>query len=594
MNKINWRQDYRREFVCPACSHSGMNLAGKYKYKQLFRCPNCGKHEGQFYTFKSYEFRSTVNWRRDYKVGEFACPNPNCDVQNVVPIGRNSNKQEFICQVCKTTAFESIDLSNRVVSRLSGNPTAIKPFKFEDDVWDLRAINVNVRPGIAQYSITFSKVKQSWLKNLVKQYIYDLCKAEKSCSMVNQRLLGLRYFSHYLDEKNINALDKINRDIIHDFLNWLSGQKVGRTALRDRLGDLRSFFNFGWVKGLFNVNQDIIRDEDFPKVHKKNIECICLSVREKIEQNLHLLPESIARMWIVAFFTAMRPNELALLKKDCLIQEGEQWKIIWQRQKTNDWHEVPVTRTIAKIVREQFEYIQQLFGEQWDYLFCHYQGISQTDPSHPKLKPVKKIIPVDSPLYKAINCLIKHLDIRDENDFLAKFSPKLLRTTRLTQLFEQGHDLAVVSSWAGHKHLATTSTYYTHVSCSLIEKEAGHIQKALFNVDGKPLYYESMPKSFWENPTAHQLELAGNHINTPIYGYCGLPLNQRCDKFRACYTCSHFVATPEKLSQYIQVRNELRAKETRAFTNGHDVLVEQFGQQADLLDKIIVSLQEVA
>ena len=28
-------------------------------------------------------------------------------------------------------------------------------------------------------------------------------------------------------------------------------------------------------------------------------------------------------MWIVCFFAAMRPGELALLKQDCLVQEGE-------------------------------------------------------------------------------------------------------------------------------------------------------------------------------------------------------------------------------------------------------------------------------
>ena len=104
----------------------------------------------------------------------------------------------------------------------------------------------------------------------------------------------------------------------------------------------------------------------------------------------------------------------------------------------------------------------------------------------------------------------------------------------------------------------------------------------------------SLPKTFWQNPTAHQLEVSGNHLNTPIYGYCGLSLDQRCDKFRACYTCAHFVATPEKLPQYIKVRDELKVKESKALANGHDVLVEQFGRQADQLSQIIAGLEEVA
>ena len=256
-------------------------------------------------------------------------------------------------------------------------------------------------------------------------------------------------------------------------------------------------------------------------------------------------------MWIICFFAAMRPGELAMLKQDCLVQEEQHWKLVWQREKSHDYHEVPISRTIAKVVQEQLSYIQSLWGDNWNYLFCHYHGLSKISLSKIKLKPVKKVLQKsnNNPLLIAIRTLIKDLDIRDENAQPAKFKTKFLRPTRLTQLFEQGHDLAVVSAWAGHKHFATTSTYYTKVSCDLIEQEAGHIQRALVNSEGHRLPYESFPKSFWEKPQAHKLELSGTHINTPIYGYCGLDLDQDCHKFRACYTCGNFVATPEKLPQ---------------------------------------------
>ena len=264
-----------------------------------------------------------------------------------------------------------------------------------------------------------------------------------------------------------------------------------------------------------------------------------------------------------------------------------------EAQKNKILHEVPVTRVIAKVVQEQQEYINNLWGSDWNYLFCHYQDISTIYPSQPKIKPVKKVISNNRPpLYKCIRCLIKAENIRDENGFLGRFTSSLIRSTRLTQLFEQGHDLAIVSSWAGHKELGTTSLHYTKVSCELIEKEVKHIQKALLNINGKPLHYESMPSSFWENPSAHQIELSGDHINTPIYGFCGLPLDEPCDKFRACYTCSCFVAQTEKLPQYLKIRSELRDKESRTASAGHDVLVEQFGRQADQLDKIINSLEK--
>jgi hypothetical protein len=50
---------------------------------------------------------------------------------------------------------------------------------------------------------------------------------------------------------------------------------------------------------------------------------------------------------------------------------------------------------------------------------------------------------------------------------------------------------------------------------------------------------------------------------------------------------------PEKLSIYIKTRDELRAKEAKTKTSGHDVLLEQLSRQADQLDKIIASLEGI-
>ncbi|MCP6763260.1 MAG: site-specific integrase [Fischerella sp. CENA71] len=386
------------------------------------------------------------------------------------------------------------------------------------------------------------------------------------------------------------SIKQINRQTILDFLSW---GRSGSEGIKCRLQVLRNFFWMGNLQGWFFIEQDIIRNEDFPKQKRGNPNPLTDTITEQIENNLHILPEPIARMWIISFFTAMRPGELAFLKKDCLVQEGENWKVVFERKKTKDWHEVPITRTIAKVIQQQVSYIQQLWTDEWDYLFCHYQGLSKSDPTQPNIIPVRKIIPKKHNTLKlAICCLIKALNIRDDNGRLARFSPNLIRHTRLTQLFEQGHDLAVVSAWAGHKYLATTSIYYTHVSCELIEKEAGHIQKSLFNADGQYLSYENLPSSLRLNPRAHELDLSGDHINTPIYGYCGLPLEQQCDKFRACYTCRCFVAVVEKLPLYIKTRDELRAKHSRAMSQGQDVLVEQFAVQEAQLDKIIASLEK--
>lgn len=604
MIEIDWNKDYQSEFICPDCNALGMNFVRKHYRNNIlgviFSCPKCRKNCKAPYSINIIPIADPTNpgvvWYKNHKIKGFICPD--CQSENIyfAEIAKDTTKKRFLCRSCSKRYSESVDLTFSNISRMNGASPAIKIFNFDEDKWDLRAINPNFDiQDLALATRNFAGIYPIWFKINVKNYIYYLCRAEKNFQTIASHLSSLMFFSRYLHQTKITTFDQINRDL---FLDYLATQKK---AHKYKIGGLRSFFTIGTVKGWFNIDPDIIRDEDYPKEHRGNPDPLSDIVRQQIEQNLHKLPDAIARMWIICYFTAMRPSELALLQQNCLIQEGKDWKLVWHRKKGNDYHEVPVSRTIAKVVQEQQEYIQNLWGSEWKYLFCHYQNLSKTNLLHPELKPVKKVIPVNNsiPLLVAIRCLIQACDIRDENGQLASFNVKLLRSTRLTQLFEQGHDLAVVSAWAGHRHLATTSTYYTKVSCELMEREAGHICRTLVNSEGHHLPYESFPKSFWSNPQAHKLELAGTHINTPIYGACllplDLPLDQQCNKFRACYTCrQHFVATPEKLPLYIKTRDELRAKESIALTNGQDVLVEQFGRQADQLDKIITGLQEAA
>lgn len=591
--KINWKKDYKGEFSCPKCQVTGMTVWGinQAACKRVFNCLACRSNCLESCQTKIRAVTDPTNigttWYTNHRIRGFVCPN--CQAEDIYFTGiTKSSKKRFCCKTCKKNQSDSIDLTICNLSQYSGRPIPVRSFNWLEEKWDLRAINPTFDQRdcfIANF--TFNAPEQ--FKQEVKKYIHHLCITETPLGRVQQHLFALRSFSVYLVKINAVGFNEINRSLI---LDYLAQEKTG---ISHKLGALRSFFTTGTVRGWFTINPDIIRDEDYPKQHKGNPDPLSDTVREQIEQNLHQLPDPIARMWIICFFAAMRPSELALLKQNCLIQEGEHWKLVWHRKKGNDYHEVPISRTIAKVVQEQQEYIQKLWKNEWNYLFCHYHGLSNTDPRQPKLEPVKKVIPnMKNPLILNIRCLIQALNIRNENGQLAKFSPKLLRPTRLTQLFEQGHDLSVVSAWAGHKQLATTSIYYTEVSCELMEREAGHIQQALVNSNGHHLPYESLPKSFWKNPQAHKLELSGTHINTPIYGFCGLPLNQDCHKFRACYTCGSFVAVPEKLSQYIKTRDELRVKESNAKAHGQEVLFEQFGRQADQLDKIITGLQEAA
>ncbi|MGK7935244.1 MAG: tyrosine-type recombinase/integrase [Xenococcaceae cyanobacterium] len=595
MIEIDWTLEYQKDFICPECEKKGeitkLLLNGSNHNKKRFKCPQCNS-----LTLQSSKLHKGHIAR--FNANGLGCPNEKCNARKMALI--SSKKQEkniFKCQVCNASAFQYVNVhqDNKINYYYVAPP--IKEFNFDDDEWDLRSINKSVEEKRSRFKIHFHSIKSKSLKLFVKKYFLGLCKTNTPYTTIRSKKDGFITFSDYLVKCNILNLNQVDRGLILDFLSVLRVNNTSDHKTAKIISNLKVFFQVGNLKGWFKVDPYIFRSSDYPKIKSNNPDPMPDIVREQIEKNLHKLPEPIARMWIVCFFAAMRPSELALLKKDCLEQIGDKWKLVWLRRKGKKFHQhsVPITTTIAKVIQEQIEYIEELWGKDWEYLFCHYYGVSSSDTNHPKLKPAKRLIPPSSsPLTKAIRTLIKTENITDDNGKPGKFQTRLIRETRLTELFLKGHDLSVVSAWAGHKKLATTVNFYIQVTCEQIEEEAGHIQSALVNADGKKIYYESMPKSFWENPVAHELEVAGTHVNTPIYGYCGLDLDEECDKFRACYTCRFFVAKPEKLSQYIKQRDELREKQEQALANGHSVLVEQFARQADQLDKIILSLQETA
>jgi integrase/transcription elongation factor Elf1 len=586
-----WKKDYRGDFICSGCNAQRVTSRGVDKTaKVILYCPGCKitQRNSCDINIKAIDdpINTGVKWYTDHRIKDFNCPK--CQDENIY-LHRIEKKKVLLG--CRNCDHRFHNLSPRIKANrnfLGNHAPPDKPFNASDDKWDLRLINIHYNERDAPVStVNFTDIAPDWFKYEIKKYVQYLCKIERKMGSIVTIVSSLRFFSRYLVKSNISCFNEINRSCILDFLSY------ERKGVKNKLGALKNFFEIGTNKGWFNIDQDIIRDADSPKQYQGNPDPISDVVIKQIEDNLHRLPDPIARMWFICYFASMRPSEIALLKQDCLVQEGANWKIVWYRKKGGDYHEVPISTTIAKIIQEQQEYIQKLWGNDWEYLFCNYHSFSISDPSYSKLEPVKRVLPnqASNPLLKGIRLLINALDIRDENGRVATFITKRLRPTRITNLFNEGHELAVVSAWAGHKHLGTTSRYYTQVNCASIDKEAGHIQKALVNINGQAIKYESYPKSFWDNSIAHTIDLAGTHINTPISGKCGQPLTVDCLKFRACYTCQSFVATLEKLPQYINVRDELRVKQAKAMSAGQEVMVEQFSRQADQLDKIIAGLQ---
>lgn len=107
MTHVNWLADYNREFACPRCGHIGMRMDGirSDSEKRRFECPKCYK-----ISTTSVKIKTLPYWYKDYKNGEFACPNLDCNGRDIRVSHRTQKaagrvKWTLVCQVCGTSTL---------------------------------------------------------------------------------------------------------------------------------------------------------------------------------------------------------------------------------------------------------------------------------------------------------------------------------------------------------------------------------------------------------------------------------------------------------------------------------------------------------
>ena len=269
--KSYWSTDYNREFACPDCGEIGMRLAGNTAAgKKIFRCPQCHSRTYESVPIRLRHSNYKDYWETDYKVGEFACPNPNCDARNVYLHGYSSKKDKkrmFCCQTCCATASESVDLNPRNLRHYGQQGlenVPIQPFDYKSNKWDLRAILPSIDARDTQ-TVNFASICCDWFRELAKRYIYHLCKLDTSSGTIVKRVSHLRMFSRYLASRDIRGMEEVNRNLVINFLVAERQQRVSATAINNRVSSLRDFFWTGNSQNWFQVEQDIIRAEDISK-----------------------------------------------------------------------------------------------------------------------------------------------------------------------------------------------------------------------------------------------------------------------------------------------------------------------------------------
>ncbi|MBW4545940.1 MAG: site-specific integrase [Symplocastrum torsivum CPER-KK1] len=477
------------------------------------------------------------------------------------------------------------------MQRRMGQIVPRRPWEFSDDFWDIREFFPNTEEHkLTTLFLNFSRCGSDWFKKLLKTYILSAIETGSQIRSLYLYANKLSFFGRFLQQQCVMSMEKIDRDLLGIYWTKQRG-KITTNTLAGEMSTLKMFLNWGNTKQHFSTSPTLITSFDFPKIFYDEPDPLEDSVLDSIRDNIHILPEPIQLMFMLGFWIGARPSELCNTGRDCisLDPDGSTWWIKFQRDKANDEHRLPITTDLVHLIQQQQHYIKKLHGEDYPYLFCHYQGVGKTGyPNYPRMKAVKRppfITAGCGPMVRMIRYLIEHCEIKDSNGKLAKFTGAILRPSRATHLIRNGFSLDFVRIWLKHRHATTTKRHYTRYPAG----ELLDVATVMANLDKKYYAYDSNPQSLRDNPELHELDGLTMLNGEPLYGYCSF--RDFCPRFGRCYTCGFHIASADKLSHYKSQLERLRTKEQVAFNYGSSEILDSYQELMNALEEMIAALE---
>jgi hypothetical protein len=283
---------------------------------------------------------------------------------------------------------------------------------------------------------------------------------------------------------------------------------------------------------------------------------------------------------------------------DCLVEENGKWYIRFFQSKVERWHKIPATREMRLLIEEQQQWIRQLLGADYPYLFCHFRSLpADSYPSFPRLKPLPKpprISAADNPMVRIIRMLIEREDIRDTNGQRPHFTGKITRSSRLQEIRVK-HGLEAAQLYADHLSSRTTIENYAPPTQEQVAAVDLPFQELLLNPGNKFLPWQSLPESLLLNPKAHELDLEISP-RLVVYGYCALAPQTPCpyNLYPKCYGCGSFRPSIGKLPLYERQYAAEQKRMRQAQEAGVELAYEEAKATGAAMDKWLPELRRLA
>jgi tyrosine recombinase XerC len=292
------------------------------------------------------------------------------------------------------------------------------------------------------------------MQNIFTRYINYL-EAEKNASPYTVRnyttdLIGsnnIKGFFTFLNEKGVKTLDKVDRNILRDYLAYLVEQGVVKASIARKLSAIRSFYRYLVREEILPVNP--IKDTSSPKLDRRLPSFLTTDeVLRLLEAPDFTTPQGQRDRALLELLYAsgLRVSELVRLDLEQVNLDTREIRVFGKGSKER------MVLMGEPAARALITYInggrQKLLGvKKSSAVFLNRDGGRLTSRSIQLiLEDYAKLTGIGKRVY-----------------------PHMLRHTFATHMLDGGADLRVVQELLGHASLETTQVY-THVSKSQAKK----------------------------------------------------------------------------------------------------------------------------
>lgn len=285
---------------------------------------------------------------------------------------------------------------------------------------------------------------------LLQSFLSDYLLGECNYSLNTKKSYSTTFylFSVFMkDILNVNPnkieIEKITKDVIIQFLNWLETSRGYSISTRNqRLACIKSFFKYVQIREvdlfencakILNIKAKKAPDKIITYFQEKEIKII-IDYLNNIKDYKKLL------IFCVLYETGTRVSELInITLNDLELSENAKIKIIG---KGNKERVVPISLDLVKLIKYYLKeyYIQY---DENGYLFYSSYKRKYTRQS----------------INKFISSLVKKLHDAYPSLFTQKYSPHSVRHSKATHLYNNDVPLLYIKNFLGHKSLSATEIY---------------------------------------------------------------------------------------------------------------------------------------